>query len=507
MTITDVKAASQAMIQSPPGEPCVIVIFGASGDLTHRELIPALYNLRCKELLPDPCAIVGFAKKTWDDDAFRDEMRETVSGGECGMDHWEEFARRMFYVPGDFNDAPKESYIRLLQRVERLQEEFDIPDNVLCYLSVPPMFYSTIVQRISAAGLSKSDEGWRRIIIEKPFGRDERSTRELEKEIHEVFSEDQIFRVDHFLGKETVQNMLAFRFGNPAFEPIWNRNYIANIQITAAEPLGMEGRGKFYDSNGVVRDMVQNHLLQLICMATIEPPVRYSGDSLRSETVKVLDAVCETVPERDWVLGQYTSSTSGDENVPAYRDEPNVASDSTTPTFAACRLMIDNWRWAGVPIYARTGKRMSRKTVEVTIVFKKTPHLMFGSEEAKKNGCNILTFRVSPDEGIHYTFLAKKPGAGINLTPVDMSFCYNSTFGIEKPPSAYEWLLYDAMQGDQTLFPRADWIYKAWEIVDPVIAQWEKKPWSDVVNYGVGSWGPAAAYELIQRDGNQWLVR
>lgn len=501
------EVREEGMIKGPPPQSCVIVICGASGDLTHRELIPSLYELNCKKLLPEPCAIVGFARREWDDEGFRNEMKNAAKEStECDSTQWDDFAGNLFYVPGDFKDDSRGAYRRLKEKIDWVRKGKDIPDNILYHLAVPPAFYGTIIQRLKPAGLADSESGWRRAIIEKPFGEDENSARELDRQIHQVFEEEQIYRVDHFLGKETVQNMLVFRFANPGFEPIWNRNYIDNVQITVAEDLGIGTRGNFYEKTGVIRDMVQNHLLQLLCITAIEPPVKFDADSLRTETSKVLKSLCETNIEQDCVLGQYASGEIEGAKVAGYRQEKNVAEDSITPTYAAMKLMLDNWRWADVPFYLRTGKRMNRKLTEVTIQFKPTPHLMFPVKETDEQLCSILTFRLQPDEGIIYQFMAKQPGAQLRLRPVKMNFRYDTAFGTEEPPSAYQWLLFDAMRGDQTLFPRSNWIYQAWKFVDPIVKKWETKPWLSVPNYRSGSQGPVEAERLIRKDGRNWIV-
>jgi glucose-6-phosphate 1-dehydrogenase len=495
------------MTQGTPPDPCLVVIFGASGDLAQNTLIPSLYALACQRLLPDPFAIIGVARREWDDEAFRDAMRDIVKNKTAFReDVWEKLGRELYYVSGDLRSSASEGYAALREKIRRVQAEQHLPDNILYHCSTPPSLYGEIVERLAAASLLKRDHGWRRVIIEKPFGDDEASARALDRQLLAVLDEEQLYRVDHYLGKETVQNMLVFRFANPGFEPIWNRNFIDHVQITAAESEGIGTRAGYYDNVGVVRDMIQNHLLQLLCMTAMEPPVSYDGLSLRNETFKVLQAVRPVDLHANCLLGQYGAGMIGLRKVRAYRDEQDVANDSTTPTFAALKLTLDNWRWAGVPFYLRTGKRLPRKLTEIIIAFKPTPHLMFPIDMPGPLQNNILTFRLQPAEGILHTFLAKQPGPDICLRPVTMDFCYEKTFGIEEPPSAYEWLLLDVMQGDQTLFARSDWIYRAWSIVDPINARWEAEPATDLPNYAAGSWGPAAADALLNRDGREWLA-
>ena len=487
-----------------PTEPCCIVVFGAAGDLSRRELIPALYDLACQSLLPEPFTIVGFSRDDWDDQTFRERMRRAVAE-ERSFDpkHWERFAPHLHYVTGNFDAPPEGDYALLRDKLQSLQKRHGIPDNILFHLATPPAFFCGIVSRLDATGLAESDRGWRRLVIEKPFGTDERSARELDQRILEVFDEDQTYRIDHFLGKETVQNLLVVRFANPSFEPIWNRNYIDHVQITVAEDIGIGTRAGFYEKTGVVRDMVQNHLMQLLCMTAIEPPVRYDGAGLRDETAKVMQAIRPLDVRRDAVRGQYGPGHMNRVAVPGYREEKNVAPDSDTATYAALRIMIDNWRWSGVPFYLRTGKRLGRKLTEVAIHFKPTPHLMFPVAPDSLGG-NVLAFRLQPEEGIMQTFVAKQPGPGLCLQPVTMNFRYASAFGVEQLPSAYSWLLHDAMGGDQTLFARADWIYRAWQIVEPVIAHWAAEPPHDFPNYAAGAWGQLAAEGMLRADKRTW---
>jgi glucose-6-phosphate 1-dehydrogenase len=488
-----------------PPDPCVMVIFGAAGDLTRRELVPSLYELASQGLLPEPFAILGYSLGDLDDDSFREAMRASVQD-QCAFQEetWRGLAGALHFVEGDFESD--DGYARLSARLQAIREERGIPDNVFFHLAAPPPFFAPIVQRLDASGLARSEHGWRRLVIEKPFGEDRSSARELDLRVRKTFEEEQIYRIDHFLGKETVQNMLVFRFANPAFEPIWNRNYIDHVQITVAEELGIGTRASFYEETGVVRDMVQNHLLQLLCMTAIEPPVSFDAASLRDETVKVLQAARVTPfrPERDAVRGQYGSGEEKGREVAGYRNEKDVDPRSTTPTFAALRLTLDNWRWAGVPFYLRTGKRMARKLTEVAIQFRPTPHLMFPVGRREELAGNVLAFRLQPEEGILQEFVAKQPGPTIRLRPVTMDFGYATAFGVEEPPRAYAWLILDVMEGDQRLFARADWIYEAWSVVDPLIEHWASTAPEDFPNYAAGTWGPAAADDLVTRDGRCW---
>ena len=484
-----------------------MVIFGVAGDLARSTLIPALYDLGCQGLLPEPFAVIGVARRPWNHDVLRQHMLDILRERKgFRVDVWQKFRAGLYYERGDFSDPTPRLYTALRDRIVEVRAEKQLPDNVLFHLSVPPDLYGEIVQQLAAAALLKSaNGGWRRVIIEKPFGHDEATARALDNDLLDVLDEEQLYRVDHYLGKETVQNMLVFRFANPGFEPIWNHHYIDHVQITVAEAEGIGTRAGYYDSTGVVRDMLQNHLLQLLCMTAMEPPLFYDGLSLRNETLKVLQAVRPINGPHDSVLGQYGAGEMEEGAVLAYREEENVREGSTTPTFVALKLMLDTWRWAGVPFYLRTGKRLPRKVSEITLQFKPTSHLMFPIDNEKPLQSNRLTFCLQPDEGILYTFLAKQPGPDICLRPVTMNFRYDLTFGIDTPPSAYEWLLHDAMHGQQTLFPRSDWIYRAWAIVDPLLAQWESHPAPDLPNYAAGTRGPAAADHLLARDGREWL--
>lgn len=487
-------------LRSGHPDSCLMVICGASGDLTRRSLLPSVYELALKGLLPDRFAVLGFARSEWDDAEFRDRMQRAVEH-ECDFDAdvWGRLADRIHYLQGDFDSD--DAVQALSDRIGGLRTEHDLPDNVFFHLATPPSLFGTIATRLAAAGMAGGD-GWRRLVIEKPFGEDRESARRLHAELGEAFNEDQIYRIDHFLGKETVQNMLVFRFANPSFEPVWNNRFVDHVEITVAEDIGIGTRASFYEQTGVVRDMVQNHLLQLLCMTAIEPPVRYDAQSLRDETVKVLRAIRSPAADAT-VFGQYRPGVVEGEKVAGYRDEDGVAAGSTTATFAALELEIDNWRWAGVPFYLRTGKRLARKLTEVVVQFKPTRHRMFDLEVDGQRHASSLVFRVQPEEGILQTFAAKQPGPEISVTPVTSRFLYADAFGVESPPRAYAWLILDVMEGEQTLFAREDWVDQAWAIVDPVVAR-STAPDAVPDGYEAGSWGPPAAAELLARRDRSW---
>ena len=504
--------------------PCLMVIFGASGDLTRRSLLPSLFELAREGLLPEPFAVLGVARSDWDDEHFRRSMREAVSPEDSGAEGaWKGFARSLHYLSGDFQRD--DSFHALRERVGELRHSLGLPDNLLFHLAVPPDFFAPICERLNRVGLANSagepgggekrrgddgdddggnGAGWRRVIIEKPFGEDRTSARALHADLQRVFAERQIYRIDHFLGKETVQNMLVFRFANPAFEPIWNHRFIDHVQITVAEDIGIGSRGSFYEKTGVVRDMIQNHLLSLLSMVALEPPVTYDARSLRNETVKVLQAIAPP-QARDFVVGQYQAGRVGGQAVRGYRDEDAVAADSTTATFAAIELGVDNWRWTGVPFYLRTGKRMARGLTEVSVHLKPAAHPMFPVSGDSEPERNLIVFRVKPDEGILQSFNAKRPGAELCLAPVTSRFSYAEAFGIERPPRAYAWLILDAMQGEQTLFAREDWVEEAWRIVDPLVERLAQAHPDQLHGYAAGTWGPAAADELLARAGRRWV--
>jgi glucose-6-phosphate 1-dehydrogenase len=483
---------------SKPPESCIAVIFGAGGDLARRELVPSLFQLFRENLLPAEFAVIGFSRGEWSDQEYRDRMLQAFESKPPDETAWSAFSRLLHFSPGDFGNSA--AFARLARKIAEVRGEHAIPvENLFFHLAAPPEFFTTIVDQLEQAGLTRGD-GWRRLAVEKPFGTNRESARELDTQLRRIFPEESIYRIDHFLGKETVQNMLVFRFANASFEPIWNRNYIDHVQIMVAEEIGIGTRAGFYESVGVVRDMLQNHLLQLLCLTAIEPPVSYDGASLRDETVKVLRAIRPMQVAKDAVLGQYDSGSIRGKPVAGYQEEPGVAAGSNTPTFAAVRFYLDNWRWEGVPFFLRTGKRMERKLTEICIQFKPTPHLMFPVDGALQS--NLLVFRLAPEEGIIQIFAAKRPGPELLMCPVQMNFLYSTAFALTDPPRAYAWLLRDVMQGDQTLFARADWIDQAWKLIDPIVAG-SASP-ADLRRYGAGSWGPAEADRLIEETGRAW---
>ena len=475
-----------------------IVIMGATGDLARRKLLPALFQLACKRRLPENLRIVGFARSQYSDDAFRERMWNGIrefTNLSAQDDDWKVFAQSIHYVSGDL--AVPEDCERLGERLAAL-ESGHMPANRLFYLSIAPHLYGPAVEQIGAAGLAAESTGWRRVVIEKPFGGDLKSAQALNRTVQSVFEEAQVFRIDHYLGKETVQNLLVFRFANAIFEPVWNRNYVDNIQITVAEQVDVEDRAGYYDRSGVVRDMVQNHLLQLLTMVAMEPPSATSAESLRTQKVEVLRAIRRWTPDqavRHAVAGQYSG----------YLEGSDVASGSTTPTYAAVRLYIDNWRWHRVPFYLRTGKAMTEKVSEIIVQFKVPPHVMFSLGTGAELSSNVLALCLQPDEGIHLRFEAKVPDEEAMLRPVDMEFHYDATFAEQAIPEAYERLLQDALEGNPRLFIRGDHSEEAWRIVDPLLEGWDASEDSLLHRYERGSWGPTAADVFLRDDGREWL--
>jgi len=500
-------------------DPCTAIILGAGGDLTRRLLLPAFCRLAAGDLLADDFLLLGVDRQPLDDAGFRAELRARISGEEAGAISdaaWEKLAPRIRYVSGDLTDPL--AYAAIAERLEKLERDRS-PErrNRLFYLAVPPVIFDPIVGHISASGIAPRIEScaarpWVRIVVEKPFGHSRESATALNEHVLELFDESQVYRIDHYLGKETVQNLLVFRFGNSIFEPLWNRFHIAHVEITSAETLGVETRGRYYEKAGVMRDMFQNHLLQLLSLTAMEPPVTMSADAVRDEKVKVLRSVrwlkAGTVDDNA-VRAQYTAGRIGDESLRGYREEENVASDSVTPTYAAVRFLIDNWRWSGVPFYVRSGKRMARRLTEIVIQFHRPPLLMFGHETRGALTPNKLVLRIQPKEAISLTFEAKYPGAALSLTPeievasVAMDFCYSDVFGGSVSP-AYETLLLDVMVGEATLFTRSDEVEATWRIVDPIIEQWERDTSKKIPTYQAGSWGPEESHALLREKGAEW---
>jgi glucose-6-phosphate 1-dehydrogenase len=494
------------LTRSPP--PAAIVIFGASGDLTKRKLGPALFNLAHQRLLPPETAIVGFARTTMSDDEFRANIRAGIDAHSrvevTDESVWDGFASRLRYMPGSFDDP--DAYGRLAAQLADLDATMGTAGNRLFYLATAPEFFPVIAANLGRAGLAQeADERFARIVVEKPFGTDLASARTLNDELGQVFRERQVYRIDHYLGKETVQNLLVLRFGNAIFEPIWNRRYVDHVQITVAEEIGVERRGGYYDQNGALRDIVQNHMMQVLALIAMEPPARFDARDVRDEKVKVLRAI-ESFGEpsaSQWAMrGQYTSGWVGGERAPAYRQEQGVEPASATETFVAMRIEIDNWRWAGTPFYLRTGKRLPRRATEVAIQFKPAPHLPFASTAVDEIEPNLLALRIQPDEGAALQFVAKVPGPKIALRPVNMDFAYGTSF-LQSSPDAYERLLLDCMLGDATLFTRWDEVERAWEITDPLVQRWTDGD-DGLALYAAGSWGPEEADALLAREGREW---
>ena len=497
-----VKAASQRSERIP--DPSVVVIFGASGDLTKRKLLPALFHLEQQGLLPAEFSIVGVARRDLGN-SFAADMKDGIlkfGGGKEGDSSIDSFIDKVEYHAMNFDDDA--GYAELKALLEKIDKERGTEANRLFYLAVAPEYFADIINRLGEHGMAHPEKGYARVIIEKPFGHDLESARELNDDVNKVFDEDQIFRIDHYLGKETVQNILVFRFANGIFEPIWNRNYIDHIQITAAESIGIEGRGPFYEKAGALRDVVQNHVMELLSFVAMEPPVSFEANSVRGEKVKVWRAI-KPIPIENTVRGQYALGTVDGQQVQGYREEDRVDPNSVTETFTALKLEIENWRWAGVPIYLRAGKRMAKRVTEITIQFKQPPLLLFDRLGGPCNEIqpNLLTMRIQPDEGISLRFGAKVPGPETNVCPVVMDFQYASAFGVNSA-NGYERLLLDAMLGDQTLFAHRDGVEATWALYTPVLEAWGKSKPRDFPNYTSGAWGPKAADGLIGRDGRKW---
>jgi glucose-6-phosphate 1-dehydrogenase len=488
-------------------EPVTVVLFGASGDLAKRKVIPAMFDLAQYKALGERYAILGFARTPMTDDSFRSmagEAAKTIGeGGPPDPAKWDEFAPNLFYTSGDYND--QNAYAELAKRLAELDQQKQLGGNRLYYLSTPPEVYPSIVEQLGRAGLAhpSNPNSWVRIIIEKPFGRDLATAKELNKIVLNVFEEKQVYRIDHYLGKDTVQNLLVLRFGNGIFEPLWNRNYVDHVQITASETLGVERRGGFYETAGALRDMIQSHVLQLTSLVAVEPPASFDATAVRNEKLKVLQSIrpfnLEMVAQ--WVVrGQYSPGKVGDKMMLGYREEHGVNPNSRTETFVAMRLLIDNWRWAGVPFYLRTGKRLAKRTTEIMIQFKRAPHIVFRERDVQPNR---LILNIQPDEGISVSFGAKKPGTEMNIGNVEMNFSYCEAFG-GVTRSAYATLLNDCVRGDATLFDRGDSVEAAWSLIEPVLDVWSAAKTATVPVYPSGSWGPKESDQLLERDGRQW---
>ena len=490
----------------PQGDSCLVVIFGGTGDLTRRKLVPALYDLACVGCTTRNFQVLGIGRTKLTDDDFRARVREGAATSKDARNFseegWQDFAERLQYLVGDANN--REFYPHLKAKIEEMQKN-GASKNVLFYVSVPASLAPPIVEGLGEAGLARNDEGWTRIILEKPFGRDLASARELNQIVSRVFDENAVYRIDHYLGKETVQNIMMFRFGNSIFEPVWNRNYVEYVEITAAEALGVEGRGEFYEETGALRDMVANHMLQLLMLTAMEPPVAFDADSVREQKVQVLRAIRPMSKEevaKFTARGQYGPGAINGKPVPGYRQEPGVNANSRTETYAAVEFHVDNWRWAGVPFYVRAGKRLASQLTEVAVHFKRTPQALF-SRNPEDVHHNVIAMRIQPNEGIDLSFGAKQPGQEMRAIRVDMDFSYRQAFGTETP-AAYETLLLDAMRGDATLFTRRDEVEAEWRIITPIEEAWAELPPPQFPNYPAGSEGPEAANKLITYDRFAW---
>jgi glucose-6-phosphate 1-dehydrogenase len=498
------SSGPDALSQSRPADPCTVVIFGATGDLTRRKLVPAFYNLRLDGLLPDGFAIVGAARTQTNRDAVVEDFEQGVrefSRQTFDEDQWKDFATGISYVcVGDGDDG----YSKLEKHLDQVEADRETAGNRLFYLSIPPSAIPSVVAGLEKSGLNRPGrkDGWTRIVMEKPIGHDLDSARKLNRAVGSAFDEKQVFRIDHYLGKETVQNLLVFRFANAIFEPLWNQKYVDHVQITVAESIGVEGRGGYYESAGATRDMVQNHMFQLMCLIGMEPPVSLSSNAIRDEKVKVLQAlrpIETTEVARSTVRGQYGSGTIDGKSVHGYLEEEGVAKDSMTETYVAMRVNIDNWRWAGVPFYLRAGKRLNRRLTEIALQFNDVPHRLFHNDPPRPN---TLAWQIQPDEGIQLTFDVKVPGSKPRIKPVDMEFRYQSAFGGE-PPEAYERLLLDALHGDSTLFIRSDEVEWSWKYIDRLEEAWAGDD-APLPQYTAGTWGPAEAHVMLAQDQRTW---
>ena len=492
-----------------PADPCALVIFGGAGDLTRRKLVPALYDLRVKGHLPKQFAVIGIARREMTHEAYREQLGEAMKQfvpGAVDDAVWREFASSFYYLRGDFGDA--DLYRRLNTLLAEAAAAHQTGGNCLFYLATPPAAFGTIVRQAGEAGLAgEGEDRWRRFIIEKPFGRDLASALALNEEITRILNETQIYRIDHYLGKETVQNILVLRFANGILEPIWNRRYVDHVQLLVAESIGVEGRGAFYESAGTLRDMIQNHMFQLLSLVAMEPPISFSASAVRNEKVKVLQAIPAMTPEevlQRTVRGQYGPGFVDGARVAGYRAEPDVAPASRTETYGALQLFVENWRWAGVPFYLRAGKRLARRRTQIVIQFRRAPLLLFDRMGMGQVEPNRLILEIQPQEGILMQFEAKVPGPGVRTNSIRLSFNY-AELGQGSGATGYETLLYDCMTGDSTLFHRADMVEAAWRIADPILDVWGTLAPRDFPNYASGSWGPPAADGLIERDHRRWM--
>jgi glucose-6-phosphate 1-dehydrogenase len=506
---TELNPLRQGLRVDRMPDPNAFVLFGATGDLAHRKVMPAIYQLLRTNLLPAEFSVVAVARRPYTDEAFRAEVRASLEkySRVLPIDEtaWAELAKRITYQQLDF--AEDSGYDRLCERLEALDAERGTAGNRLYYLATQPSQVTEIVRQMGRVGLDHEQHGtgWRRVVVEKPFGRDLDSARRLNHELNKVFRESQIYRIDHYLGKETVRNLLVFRFGNGIFEPVWNRSYVDHVQITVAESIGAEGRGAFYEETGASRDILQNHLLQLMTLVAMEPPSSFSADALRDQKVQVLRSIAAPDVEHvknSIVRGQYGPGWIGGEPAPGYREEPEVDPESETETFVAGCFTIDDWRWSGVPFYFRAGKRMPKRATEIAIQFKEVPLRLF-RESSGDPAPNVLAMRIQPDEGIMLRFAAKVPGLGLDVRTVNMDFAYGTSFAVDSP-DAYETLILDALLGDASLFTRADEVEAAWSIVTPIINTWADMPAPKFPDYAAGTWGPEAATELMERDGRRW---
>jgi len=484
---------------------CIMVIFGASGDLTKRKLIPALFELYKQNVLPDKFAILGVSRTEMSDDLFREKMNQAIK--QCKEDVKPEildgFLKKLFYIP--FNPNSEVDYEKLRSGIESISKKYDIIKNCIYYLATPPKMFVVIAENLGKKNMQDQSDGYKSLIVEKPFGSDLESARNLNKELRQVFKEEQIYRIDHYLGKETVQNVFVTRFSNGIFEPLWNRNFVSHIEVTAAENLGIENRGGYYDNAGALRDMVQNHLLQLVRLIAMEPPSSLDSNAIRNESLKVLQSlrpIKENDVEKYVIRGQYTASKIGGEDVKGYREEKNVNPESKTETYVALKFYIDNWRWGGVPFYIRTGKQLPTNVTEFAINFKPTPHSIF-IKDGDNPGCNQLIIRIQPDEGVLLKFDMKVPGAGYSLQNINLDFHYKQ-FTAVHIPLAYERLIHDCMIGDSTLYSRGDVVEAAWEFVSPIQKAWQNNPEIKLFGYPAGTWGPENADELIEGKNMGW---